>query len=156
MKTYKSKIRHCKIGKNVTIVQPVNIYEANIGDGTFIGPFTEIQKGVKIGKNCRVQSHSFICEGVTIEDNVFIGHMCCFINDKKPIANNKNWKMEKTLIKSGASLGSGSIILPVIIGKNARIGAGAVVTKDVPNNAIIVGNPAHILKYKKRTRRNKS
>lgn len=147
-------INNSKLGKNVKIPYPelVNIYQCKIGENSFIGPFVEIQKDVKIGKNCRIQSHTFICEGVTIEDNVFIGHHVCFINDKKPVANNKDWKLKKTLIKSESSIGSGSIILPVTIGKNSRTGAGAVVTKDVPEGQTVVGVPANII-YKNKIRR---
>ena len=148
MKIYKSQIRDCKIGKNVTIIEPINSYEAIIDSNCFIGPFCEIQKGVKIGKNSRISSHTFICEGVTIGNNVFCAHGVMFINDINPKANNKNWVMKKTIVKDGASIGSNATILPVIIGKNALVGAGAVVTKNVPDNAVIAGNPAKILKYK--------
>ena len=146
MKEYQSQIKDCKIGDNVTIVHPVNLYECEIGDNSFIGPFVEIQKGAKIGKNCRIQSHSFICEGVTIDNGVFIGHGVMFINDRNPKANNSDWKLETTHIKRGASIGSNSTILPVTVGKNTLIGAGSVVTKDVNNFVTVVGNPAKEIK----------
>ena len=146
MKEYQSQIRDCKIGKDVTIVHPVNLYECEIGDDTFIGPFCEIQKGVKIGKNCRISSHSFICEGVVIEDDVFIAHGVMFINDRNPKSNNNNWFMESTKVCKGASIGSNATILPVFIGKEALIGAGAVVTKFAPPKSVMIGNPAKELK----------
>ncbi len=133
-------IKDCKIGKNVSIPHPslVNIYGATIGDGTFIGPFVEITAGVIIGKNCRIQSHSFICKGVTLEDNVFIGHGATFTNDKFPLVNNPHWKLEKTYIGKGVCVGSNATILPVNIGKNSIIGAGAIITKDVPANSVVM------------------
>lgn len=146
MKEYKSQIRDCKIGKNVVIVKPVNLYGCEIGDNVFIGPFVEIQKGVRVGKNTRIQSHTFICEGVRIGKNAFIGHGVMFINDRKPRANNKNWKMETTYICNGASIGSNATILPVIIHEKAMVGAGSVVTKDVGKGKVVVGNPARELK----------
>jgi UDP-2-acetamido-3-amino-2,3-dideoxy-glucuronate N-acetyltransferase len=139
------------LGNDVKIYNFVNLYGCEIGDGTKIGTFVEIQKGVKIGKNCKISSHSFICEGVEIEDNVFIGHGVMFINDKFPRATNddgsmqteEDWKLEKTLIKKDASIGSNATILcGVTIGEKATIGAGSVVTKDVPNGGIAFGNPA--------------
>jgi acetyltransferase-like isoleucine patch superfamily enzyme len=143
-------INNCKIGKSVKIPYPelVNMYGCKVGSGSFIGPFVELQKGVKIGNNTRISSHTFICEGVEIGSQVFVAHGVMFINDKTPLANNKNWKLEKTIVKDRASIGSNATILPVTIGKNALIGAGAVITKDVPDNAIVVGNPGRILKYK--------
>jgi len=143
-------INNCKIGKNVKIPYPelVNMYGCKVGSGSFIGPFVEIQSGAKIGKNSRISSHTFICSGVDIGNNVFCAHGVVFTNDRKPRANNKNWKMEKTIVKDGASIGSNVTILPVTIGKNALIGAGTVIVKDVPDNAVIVGNPGRILKYK--------
>ena len=145
-------ITNCKLGKNVKIPYPdlVNMYNCKIGSGVFIGPFVEIQKRVKIGNNSRISSHTFICEGVEIGKKVFCAHGVMFINDLKPLANNKNWKLEKTIVKDGASIGSNATILPVTIGKNALIGAAACVTKDVPDNAVVVGNPARILKYKEK------
>jgi acetyltransferase-like isoleucine patch superfamily enzyme len=148
MKEYTSQIRDCKIEESTTVVHPINAYEATIGFDCFIGPFVEIQRGVKIGDRTRISSHTFICEGVEIGDNVFCAHGVMFINDKNPIANNKDWALKKTVVKDGASIGSNATILPVTIGSNALIGAGAVVTKDVPDNAIVIGNPAKVLKYR--------
>ena len=145
-----------KLGKNVKIHKIVNLYGCEVGDNTKIGAFVEIQKNAKIGKYCKISSHTFICEGVTIEDNVFVGHNVTFINDTYPRATNaggklqteEDWKVEPTLIKKGASIGSGSTILSnVTIGEDAIVGAGSVVTKDVPDNSIVAGNPARILKY---------
>lgn len=144
-----------KLGKDVRLSKFVNLYGCEIGDETKIGAFVEVQKNAKIGRRCKISSHSFICEGVTIEDYVFIGHGVVFINDTYPRAANadgtlqteNDWKVERTLIKRGASLGSGSTILSnVTIGENAIVGAGAVVTKDVAANAIVVGNPARFLR----------
>ena len=149
MKEYKSQIRDCKIGKNVTIVHPVNLYECEIGDNTFIGPFCEIQTGARIGKNCRISSHSFVCEGVLIKDDCFIGHGVMFINDKKPKANNKDWILSITTVFENSAIGSNATILPVSIGPNAMIGAGAVVTKNVLPDATAVGNPAKTLRRKR-------
>jgi acetyltransferase-like isoleucine patch superfamily enzyme len=144
-----------KLGMDVRLSKFVNLYGCEIGDETKIGAFVEVQKNATIGKRCKISSHTFICEGVTIEDNVFIGHGVTFINDTYPRAANpdgtlqteKDWKVERTLIKKGASIGSGSTILSnVTIGENAIVGAGAVVTKDVAANAIVVGNPARFLR----------
>ncbi len=144
-----------KLGKNVKIYQFTNLYGCTIGDNTKVGAFVEIQKNAIIGKNCKISSHSFICEGVEIEDNVFIGHGVMFINDKYPRATNaqgelqteSDWKVEKTLIKKGASIGTNSVILSnVTIGENSIIGAGSVVTKDIPANVIAAGNPCRILR----------
>jgi acetyltransferase-like isoleucine patch superfamily enzyme len=143
-------IREVTCGENVTIIEPANIYECTIGNNCFIGPFTEIQKRVVIGNNCKVQSHSFICEGVTIGDNCFIGHGVMFINDTfsdgKPAEGDKaKWKI--TVIGNNVSIGSNATILPVSICDNAVIGAGAIVTKDITQAGIYVGNPAILLKF---------
>lgn len=144
-----------KLGKDVKVSKFVNLYGCEIGDETKIGAFVEVQKNARIGRRCKISSHTFICEGVTIEDCVFIGHGVTFINDTYPRAANpdgtlqteKDWKVEKTVIKSGASIGSGSTILSnVTIGENAIIGAGSVVTKDVAANVIVVGSPARFLR----------
>ena len=144
-----------KLGRNVKIYGFVNLYGCEIGDNTKIGAFVEIQKGVKIGKNCKISSHSFICEGVTIEDEVFVGHHVVFINDKYPRATNErgelqteeDWQLQPTVVKRRASIGSGAVILcGVTIGENAVVGAGSVVTKDVPPYTIVVGNPARVLR----------
>jgi len=143
------------LGEGVKIYDFVNLYGCDIGDNTKIGTFVEIQKGAKIGKNCKISSHTFICEGVTIEDNVFVGHNVTFINDKYPKATNdkgelqneEDWKVEPTMVKRGASIGSGSTILSyVTVGENAVVGAGSVVTKDVPSNTIVAGNPAQVIR----------
>lgn len=144
-----------KIGENVKIFDFVNLYGCEIGSNSKIGTFVEIQKGAKIGQNCKISSHSFICEGVTIEDNVFVAHGVMFINDIYPRATNPegalqteaDWKCIPTLIKKGASLGSNATILAgVTVGENAIVGAGSVVTKDVPPNTIVAGNPARIIR----------
>jgi len=144
-----------KLGNNVRIHDFVNIYGCEIEDNTKIGSFVEIQKGVKIGKRCKISSHSFICEGVTIEDQVFVGHHVVFINDRYPRAVNQDgelqteadWTMERTVVKRGASIGSGAVILcNITLGENAIVGAGSVVTKNVPANAIVAGNPARLIR----------
>jgi acetyltransferase-like isoleucine patch superfamily enzyme len=144
-----------KLGRDVKLSKFINLYGCEVGDETKIGAFVEIQKNAKIGKRCKISSHTFICEGVTIEDNVFIGHSVTFINDSYPRATTAtgglqteaDWKVEKTVVKKGASIGSGTTILSNIsIGENAIVGAGSVVTKDVPPNSIVVGNPAKFLR----------
>ena len=147
-----SRISNVKLGNDVTIHAFVNIYECTIGDGTKIGTFVEIQKGATIGNMVKISSHSFICEGVTIEDEVFIGHGVMFINDKYPrsatggsLQTEEDWEVVPTTIKKGASIGSNATILcGVTIGENAMVGAGSVVTRDVPDNATVKGNPARV------------
>jgi acetyltransferase-like isoleucine patch superfamily enzyme len=143
------------LGENVIIRDFVNLYGCRIGDNSRIGTFVEIQKGAAVGKNCKIQSHTFLCEGVTIEDNVFIGHNVTFINDRFPQAvrgdgqlqTEADWVCIPTLVKSGASIGSSATILcGVTIGENALIGAGSVVTRDVPAGAVVAGNPARVLR----------
>jgi acetyltransferase-like isoleucine patch superfamily enzyme len=145
-----------KLGKDVRLSKFINLYGCEVGEGTKIGAFVEIQKNAKVGKNCKISSHTFVCEGVVIEDEVFVGHNVAFINDSYPRATaadgqlqtEKDWKVEQTLVKKRASIGSGSTILSkVTIGENALVGAGSVVTKDVPANAVVAGNPARILRY---------
>ena len=142
----KSQIRKVKFGKNVTIVEPVNLYECKIGDNCFIGPFVEIQKNVVIGKNTRIQSHSFICENVKIGNNCFIGHGVNFTNDK--FLNNKILKKKylPTFVGDNTLIGSGVTILPITIEKNVILGAGSVVTKNCKKNKVYKGNPAKIYK----------
>ena len=143
-----------KLGRNVRIFGFTNLYGCEIGDDTKIGTFVEIQKGSKIGRRCKVSSHTFICEGVTIEDEVFIGHGVTFTNDTYPRATTggalqtaSDWRVEPTLVKKGASIGSGATILcNIVIGERAIVGAGAVVTKNVPPGAIVAGNPARVLR----------
>ena len=151
----KQSLNNIMIGENVKIFNFVNAYGCSIDDGTKVGAFVEIQKGVFIGKNCKISSHTFICEGVHIKDNVFIGHNVTFINDKFPRATNQDgsmqtdadWKVEETIVEEGASLGSSvTVLCGITIGKNAIVGAGSVVTKNVAPNTIVVGNPAKIIK----------
>lgn len=132
-----------KLGKNVKILFPelVNLYGCVIGDNVFIGPFVEIQKDVVVGKNSRISSHTFVCEGVTIGEEVFVAHGVMFINDKYDSPDVKSWVKRNTFIENGVRIGSNATILPVRIGKKAIIGAGAVVTKNVPENAVVIGNP---------------
>jgi acetyltransferase-like isoleucine patch superfamily enzyme len=145
-----------KLGKDVRLSKFINLYGCEVGDNTKIGAFVEIQKNAKVGRNCKISSHTFVCEGVIIEDEVFVGHNVAFINDSYPRATaadgqlqtEQDWKVEQTLVKKRASIGSGSTILSKItIGENALVGAGSVVTKDVPPNAVVAGNPARILRY---------
>lgn len=139
-----------KLGENVKIPYPdlVNLYGCVLGDGVFVGPFVEIQKGVVVGNNSRISSHSFICEGVTIGENVFVAHGVMFINDKFDSPDIKSWQIENVVVEDNVRIGSNATILPVRIGKNAIIGAGAVVTKNVPEGSVVVGNPARILPRK--------
>ena len=145
-----------KLGKDVRLSKFINLYGSEIGDETKVGAFVEIQKNATVGKRCKISSHTFICEGVAIEDNVFIGHGVMFINDSYPRATatdgklqtEADWKVERTVIKKGVSIGSGATILSNLsIGENAIVGAGSVVTKDVAPNTIVAGNPAKVLRY---------
>lgn len=145
-----------KLGRDVRLSKFINLYGCEVGDETKIGAFVEIQKNAFVGKRCKISSHTFICEGVTIEDDVFIGHGVTFINDSYPRATTRegrlqteqDWKVECTVVRKGASVGSGSTILAnVTIDENAIVGAGSMVTKDVPPNAVVAGNPARVLRY---------
>jgi acetyltransferase-like isoleucine patch superfamily enzyme len=155
MSGYRCISADVKLGKDVKLSQFVNLYGCEIGDYTKIGAFVEIQKNARVGERCKISSHTFICEGVTIEDNVFIGHGVVFINDMYPRATTpegqlqteRDWKVETTVVKKGASIGSGATILAnVTVGENAIVGAGSVVTKAVPANAVVVGNPARVIR----------
>jgi acetyltransferase-like isoleucine patch superfamily enzyme len=156
MDTYLCIAPSVKLGRDVKLSKFINLYGCEIGDETKIGAFVEIQKNATVGKRCKISSHTFICEGVTIEDNVFVGHNVAFINDSFPRATapdgslqtERDWKVERTLVKKGASIGSGCTILAnVTIGENAIVGAGSVVTKDVPPNSIVIGSPAKIHRH---------
>ena len=152
----KQTLHNVRLGRDVRIYNFVNAYGCSIDDGSKVGTFVEIQKGATIGKNCKISSHTFICEGVHIADNVFIGHNVTFINDKFPRATNgdgspqteSDWSCIETYVDEGASIGSSvTVLCGVRIGKKAIVGAGSVVTKDVPENAVVAGNPAKIIKY---------
>lgn len=156
MNTFNVITDDVRLGENVRLAKFINLYGCAIGDDTKIGAFVEIQKNASIGKSCKISSHTLVCEGVVIEDNVFVGHGVTFINDSYPRATTANgelqteahWKVEPTVIKKGASIGSGVTILSnTTIGENAIVGAGSVVTKDVPPNSIVAGNPAKVLRY---------
>lgn len=152
---YQSVSPDVKLGKDVRLARFINLYGCEIGDETKIGTFVEIQKKATVGRRCKISSHTFICEGVTIEDHVFVGHGVTFINDSYPRATTpagelqtaNDWRVEPTLVKEGASIGSGATILSnVVIGERAIVGAGSVVTRDVPAGAIVAGNPARVLR----------
>jgi acetyltransferase-like isoleucine patch superfamily enzyme len=153
--TAKKSLNKVFVGENVRIFDYVNAYQCSIGDNSKVGAFVEIQKGATIGKNCKISSHTFVCEGVHIDDNCFIGHGVMFTNDLFPKATNpdgsqqtdSDWTLLETYIKKGASIGSNATILcGITVGENALVGAGAVVTKDVPANTVVAGNPAKIIK----------
>ena len=156
MNEFVSIAPNVKLGKDVKLSKFINMYGCEVGDETKIGAFVEIQKNASVGRRCKISSHTFVCEGVEIQDNVFIGHSVTFINDSYPrsttnegeLQTEADWKVEKTVVRKGASIGSGSTILSnVTIGENAIVGAGSVVTKDVPANAIFAGNPAKFLRF---------
>ncbi len=156
MSDYRCIAPDVKLGQGVKLSQFVNLYGCEVGDHTKIGAFVEIQKNARVGKNCKISSHTFICEGVTIEDEVFVGHGVTFINDSYPRATNpdgglqteQDWRVETTLVKRGASIGSGVTILAnVTIGEKAIVGAGSVVTRNVPADTIVAGNPARPVRH---------
>jgi len=156
MRSHQSIAADVRVGKDVKLCDYINLYGCEVGDYTKIGAFVEIQRCAKVGKNCKISTHTFICEGVTIEDNVFIGHGVTFVNDTYPRATTPagrlqaidDWVVERTLVKKGASIGSGATILAnVTIGENAIVGAGSVVTRSVPDNVIVAGNPARFLRH---------
>jgi acetyltransferase-like isoleucine patch superfamily enzyme len=160
MKPYLCIAPDVKLGQDVKLSKFINLYGCEIGDETKIGAFVEIQKNAVVGKRCKISSHTFICEGVNIGDNVFIGHGVMFINDSYPRATaaggnlqtEADWKVERTVISNGVSIGSGATILSdLTVGENAIVGAGSVVTKDVPPNSIVAGNPARLLRYIEQT-----
>lgn len=156
MNDYRRIAPDVKLGREVTLSAFVNLYGCEIGDYTKVGSFVELQKNAVVGRRCKISSHTFVCEGVTIEDNVFVGHGVTFINDSYPRATNpdgelqteKDWRVERTVVKKGASIGSGATILAnLTIGENAIVGAGSVVTRDVPANSVVMGNPATVRRY---------
>src|SRR6266567_6990439 len=156
MNTYLCISDDVKLGKNGKLSKFINLYGCEIGEHSKIGTFVEIQKNARIGRNCKISSHTFVCEGVTIEDNVFVGHGVMFINDSYPRATTpggklqteRDWTVEPTVVREGAAIGSGATILAnVTIGKNALIGAGSVVTRDVPANSVVAGCPARLMRY---------
>jgi acetyltransferase-like isoleucine patch superfamily enzyme len=154
----KQSLNQVEVGENVRIFDFVNAYSCSIGDNSKVGAFVEIQKGATIGKNCKISSHSFICEGVHIKDEVFIGHNVSFINDKLPrsvdeggaMQTDDDWQVVETTVQKGASIGTSvTILCGITIGQNAMVGAGSVVTKDVPANAVVAGNPAKVIRLLK-------